>query len=187
MEGQVFCESCGERLKEGVERREVMPRTGGEITDQHRKHIRSARFAIMFVAIVTIGVSIFFWFKLKGEIENIPPGLLVDGAVKKAIAFQKAAVASTFFLGLVFIGLFFWAKKNPFGASLTALIIYATSSLMQCHPANTRLNGSNHSGQRWMLHSHLAYSHQHEEVMGFQKPFTLHEACQSGPSVKCFF
>lgn len=141
-EGQAFCESCGEQLKEGVARREAMPRTGGEITDQHRKHIRSARFAIMFVAIVTIGVSIFFWFKLKGEIEDIPPGFLVDGAVKKAIAFQKVAVASTFFLGLVFSGLFFWAKKNPFGASLTALIIYATSILVQAGiEPSTLVNG----------------------------------------------
>ena len=130
MDDQAFCESCGEQLKAGVERREAIPRTGGEISDQHRKHIRSARFAIMFVAVVTIGVSIFFWFKLQGEIESIPEAFM-DDAVRKAIGFQKVAIASTFFLGLVFIGLFFWAKKNPFGASLTALIIYATSILVQ--------------------------------------------------------
>jgi hypothetical protein len=130
MEGQAFCEICGEQLKKGVERREAIPSMGAEIGVQHRKHIRSARFAIMFVAVVTIGVSIFFWFKLQDEIGTIPAAL-IDGAVQKAIAFQKVAIASTFFLGLVFIGLFFWAKKNPFGASLTALIIYATSILVQ--------------------------------------------------------
>ena len=130
MEGQAFCESCGEQLKAGVERREAIPSSGAEISDQHRKHVRSARFAIMFVAVVTIGVSIFFWFKLQGEIEDIPAAL-IDAGLEKIIAFQKVAIASTFFLGLVFIGLFFWAKKNPFGASLTALIIYATSILVQ--------------------------------------------------------
>ena len=130
MEGQAFCESCGEQLKAGVERREAVPRAGGEITDQHRKHIRSARFAIMVVAIITIIVSIVMWYMLQRDIDKASgnPLMLIN---EKIVAFQKVAIASTFFVGLLFIGLFFWAKKNPFGASLTALIIYATSILVQ--------------------------------------------------------
>lgn len=128
-EGQAFCENCGARLQEGVIRREAQPRTVFPVSEQHKKHLRAARVAIMFVAVVTVIVAIVFWFILQNEIEKVKnnPMMFLN---EDAVAMQKVAIASTFVLGLIFFGLFFWAKSNPFGASLTALLIYVASIIV---------------------------------------------------------
>ena len=45
-------------------------------------------------------------------------------------------------MGLIFLGLFSWAKSNPFAASLTALFIYITFMLIGCAIDPTSLGRS---------------------------------------------
>lgn len=125
-EDQTFCEACGVPLKEGAVRKETSSAPADLIPPKHQKQIREARLAILLVAILTIGVAIFYWFQLQSEMAkvNSNPDLFL---IEKAVTAAKAAIFGTLIVGLLFIGLFFWAKKNPFGASLIALIIYITN------------------------------------------------------------
>lgn len=131
---QAFCTNCGEPLQEGKTRREI-PRSssssplGSLVDEQHRKHIRGSRIAIMFVAVVTIIFSIIAWINLENEIARInrDPTMVV---LEDVVAQNRLIIGATFVIGLVFVGLFFWAKKNPFSACLTALIIYLTNIIV---------------------------------------------------------
>jgi len=127
--GTVFCENCGARLQEGVKRRKVRSRLGSLASAQHKKHIRSARIAIMVTAVLMfIGCAV-VWSRTQEEVRKLRsnPNIIIDeqklAEVMKKIKMVIAAQAA---VGLVFLGFFFWAKTNPFAASLTALIIYAT-------------------------------------------------------------
>ena len=122
--GQAFCESCGEQFSKDRARLQVNKRKkiGSLAQEQHKKHIRGARIAIMVVSILTIGLAAFSWHMLDLEIAKIEsdPNMIVQEDVVQQ---NRLIFASIGGVGLIFFFLFFWAKTNPFGASLTALII----------------------------------------------------------------
>lgn len=129
---QTYCTNCGEPLKGAMKTSRT--RTSGSglgslVDDQHRKHIRRARIAIMFVAVVTLLFAIFKWYMLEKEIAEVQASsyMVVDQAV---VAQNRLIIGVTFAIGLIFMSLFFWAKTNPFGAALTALIIYITDLIV---------------------------------------------------------
>jgi hypothetical protein len=126
---QAFCESCGERLKDGAVRRRARGRREALAERQHRKHLRSARQAIMLVAVLTLLVGAFVYYGVSTELEKArrDPTVTVD---EQAAARLKMFATVPLVVGAVFIGLFFWAKRNPFGAALTALVIYITDFIV---------------------------------------------------------
>ncbi|MCP4215546.1 MAG: hypothetical protein GY765_12910 [bacterium] len=95
-------------------------------TDENYKlerHVTRAEIAIIIVAVVTILFAFYQIYTVEGKISEISSNPLLEldaGAVFELRIF----VYSTLIIGFVFLGLYFWAKKNPFGASLTALILY---------------------------------------------------------------
>ena len=140
-EGTGFCQQCGERLFDksqpaprvnphlgttpaapGVKQ----PRLGNLAAEHHGKEIRSARIAIMLVSVLTVISAAAYWMMLDAELAKIrsdPAMFVVQSAVNEA----RLLIIATFAIGMLFLGLFFWAKRNPFGATLTALIVYLTS------------------------------------------------------------
>jgi len=62
------------------------------------------------------------------------PMMVID---QKAVSQMRLMIYASYVLGFVFLGLWFWAKKNPFSAFLTALIVYiachATAAIIDPH------------------------------------------------------
>jgi len=127
-DGNAFCESCGAALREGVKRRKVRNRRASLAGKIHDRNIKGARIAIMIVAVLTFLEAGAVWWlhsvlKSASQYDQDPELLAALGNI------QLLAVAVTL-VAFVMLGLFFWAGSNPFGASLTALIIYLTSMLV---------------------------------------------------------
>ena len=82
----------------------------------------------MLVSLLTMFSATAFWMLLQGEIQKVEsdPSLVINEAV---VSQARLVIFATFGVGLLFLGLFFWAKRNPFAASLTALIAYFTTIL----------------------------------------------------------
>jgi hypothetical protein len=110
---------------------------GNLAAQQHRKHLRSLKIAILFVGLLSLAANGFLWYvagqaetKLENEIARVKadPTMVLDDA-KVAEARRELGTAKMitgFFLAcsLVYIGLFFWVNSNPVGASVTALSLY---------------------------------------------------------------
>lgn len=139
-EGAAFCESCGAQIVEGTERKSAEPprsRLGSLAEAQHKKHIKNGRTAIMAVAILILLSGIGFYFLQNGEIARevrrveALPNMVVDQAVVAKLRTQiKALLVVNIALAAAYLGLFFWARTNPFGAALTALILFVTLILV---------------------------------------------------------
>jgi uncharacterized membrane protein YvbJ len=143
IETDAFCQKCGNQVIQGVERKQVRQKLGNLAGEQHKKHIKSARTAIMAVAVLTILACAFLWFavksqedKMEAEIKQVMsnPAMvlnhdIVDNA-RQNINQAKLMVGASTVMGGIFFFLFFWAKQNPFAASLTALILYVTSMVI---------------------------------------------------------
>lgn len=131
--GQRYCTNCGEPLVGPTKQTSSSSPSGGSlgslVNHQHGKHIRGARIAIMFVAVITIIFSIVMWFLLNSEIEKVKsdPGMVV---IQEVVTQAQIEIGVTFALGIVFFILFFWAKSNPFAATLTALLLYLTNIIV---------------------------------------------------------
>ena len=129
---QAFCKNCGEPLKGEMKQTSTpssMSGLGSLVDDQHEKHIKRARGAIMVVAVITIIAAVVFWFLLENEIAKIEadPNMYV---LQDVVAQRRIMIGATFAIGVIFLALFFWAKSNPFGAALTAFIIYVTNIIV---------------------------------------------------------
>jgi len=135
-EGQSFCSKCGTPLtEEAASQKEKKTTTTVDgimkevDQEEHKKHVKQAGIAIIVVAVLTILYAGFLWFQLSSEISKVEanPMMVVNQEVVSQARFQIGLV---FGLGVVFIGLFFWSKVNPFAASLTALVIYITDIIV---------------------------------------------------------
>jgi len=113
---QEFCNNCGTSLK-GKANRTSGPLLGGMIKDHQTKQIKHARYAILAVGILTILFTIFTHYELISRHRSNSGQAL-------------AAILISYALGIGFFGLFVWARKNPYAASLTALIIYITNIII---------------------------------------------------------
>ena len=122
--GKSFCPRCGHSHRADQEpKSEKSPKLGNLASAQHGSEIRGARIAIMVVAILTLIVATVQWNLLTAEINKIRanPVMVVDESV---VSEARLILGAVFAVGFLFIGLFFWAKRNPFAATLTALVIY---------------------------------------------------------------
>ena len=79
----------------------------------------------MIVAVLTFIAGVLQWHMFGSAVEGIEfdpdPG---------AAAYIGMLLAIPFIVGFVYLGLYFWAKTNPFGATLTALVIFLTNILV---------------------------------------------------------
>jgi membrane protease YdiL (CAAX protease family) len=129
---QTYCSNCGEPLKGmmksgGTHSYSRMPES--MVDDKHRKRIKEARVAILVVAVIAILYSIYSWGVLDGQIKSLKSAAR-SAAGRQIITLFHVEIAALFIMGVIFIGLYIWAKNNPFGASLTALFIYISKNIM---------------------------------------------------------
>lgn len=127
-----FCQKCGHQLQAGAQRKEApqkLSRLGSLAQEQHKKHIKSARTAILVVAILTFLGAILLYFIVQSEIAKVKstPGMVVD---ETAVGRANMIVAAVSFMGCIFLGLWVWAKSNPFSATVTALVLYLSLQLL---------------------------------------------------------
>ena len=142
-----FCENCGASLiksEEVEESPDSKPpgkmKVNAEVSRQlanrrfdnskrvnAKAEIAKGRVAIMIVTVLTFIGAIISHVSLNNEIANYRsnPNFIVD---EKVVSQMRMLIYTTYGLGIVFLGLWFWAKKNPFSAFLTALVIY-----IACH------------------------------------------------------
>jgi hypothetical protein len=91
-------------------------------TEKHGRHIRFAQVALILVAIITLYFSITGWLHL---------GKVSMYISNETAAEARLALGVTFLIGLLFLGLFFWANKNPFAACLTAFLFYVGDFILE--------------------------------------------------------
>ena len=100
--------------------------------------VKHGRIAIMVIAIINIGWTAVQWISMNNMLAKVEanPGMyVVDHGI---LAEQKMILIGSFVVGFLFLGLFFWAKKNPFSACLTALILFVSLQVLAAviNPAN---------------------------------------------------
>lgn len=84
-------------------------------SEKYQRHIRFAQVALIIVAVLTLYATIGSWWRLSGVAH-----LLSDEVEAKA---QFVLTVSTV-VGVIFLGLFYWANKKPFAACLIAFFLY---------------------------------------------------------------
>lgn len=125
-EGDRFCEACGEPLAAGAAAR-PSPGPGSRLLAEHRKRIRHARGAILAVALLFLAIAIVSWLLARnatGDGQAADPIAPGDGVPARELL--VGVLAAT---GLAYLGLFFWARRNPFAASLVALVLFLTNQI----------------------------------------------------------
>lgn len=127
--GARFCESCGANLSDGSKAKKATGKLGNLSENAHLKSIKTARTALIIVGVLTLIGGFFLDKMLQSEIASVRrnPNMIIDEAVVSQINLMIYAVYA---LGFIFFGLSFWAKKNPFAACLTGLIIYISAWLI---------------------------------------------------------
>jgi hypothetical protein len=126
-----FCEACGAPLEAGAKpRRNAGAQAAARRTQETTaKNIRSARIALGFVALVTLGFTIFMQARFDGQVADARanPQMTVDEAI---VSQQHMLFTVNYLLVAVYVGLLFWCGRNPFAACLTGLVIYVTLILI---------------------------------------------------------
>ena len=126
-----FCEKCGGALLAGIKSRSATPAQAANriALKATAKTIRSARIALGFVAVVTLGFSAFMHVRFNNQIAAARdnPQLTIDEAI---VTQQHLLFSVNYLLVAIYVGLIFWCSRNPFGACLTGLVIYVTLILI---------------------------------------------------------
>ena len=148
--GEMFCGNCGAKVvydeveEDGVtqappiqKKRKSKRKTAAELASRRLENrrisvkqdaIKSGRIAIMVVAVLTFLFTLWQYYQFNSEVtaaRNNPMMVIDEKVVKQANMIFVGYFAASF----LFVGLFFWAKKNPFSACLSALVIYVLSHL----------------------------------------------------------
>ncbi|MCG3136011.1 MAG: hypothetical protein HMLKMBBP_03798 [Planctomycetes bacterium] len=133
-----FCPSCGSSLTGAAAPAPGRRRLGNLAVVQHEKHTKSARSSILIVAILLAAGGVLMWFLVKKDADEVAR-IIGDQDVasnphfreaKRLVARAWLLVASNFVLAAGFVGLWIWAKRNAFGATLTAFIAFLTLVLV---------------------------------------------------------
>ncbi|MFH2001044.1 MAG: zinc ribbon domain-containing protein [Planctomycetota bacterium] len=122
MEGQSFCDHCGRPLEAKTVRKKIK-----RVSSKYaRKHAKETMKSLLMVRLVIIGVALL----------NFIGAFMVYNEISEVLGDQPipplgyALISSPVIIGMIYLGLFFWAKGNPFGATLTALIIFITFQMV---------------------------------------------------------
>lgn len=117
-----FCEACGKAVPQTtdglriVEGKQVAATSSGRAVqaDLLHKAARRAVTALIAVGILQIGVGILLFLAFR----NSPHA--------NAVAAAPTMLAILSVLGVLFLGLGLWARKNPLPASIVGLVVYCT-------------------------------------------------------------
>jgi len=148
--GEKFCASCGAKIPTRADRVRALNRRRERQTNEQK--INRGRRWMLIVAVLTLFGSIFTYFSGMSDIEKqiraadeafagMTPaernaeiqaslGMTWEEALEHdrgMVTFQSSAMG---LLGVLFVGLWWWAQTNPFAAALIALLLYSTSLLV---------------------------------------------------------
>lgn len=123
-----FCESCGMALPELdstgpriIDKGGVASTRAGRVlqSDELRKESRKAAGALLLVAILQVVFGTFLLF--------IMPNLLVSS---EEAVLPPAVYVTVYGLGVVFFGLYLWARKQPLPAAIVGLVLFISMHLL---------------------------------------------------------
>jgi uncharacterized Zn finger protein (UPF0148 family) len=141
--GATFCAKCGFRIEAtAADRRDIGARIGLKHQKQaHQQRMRSGRTTILVVAILTLIAAVAVYFigtsaldKAMQEVdsvrhdEDIDPAAIAeaDAENQKAERLVMLIAGLNILLGVIYLGLWVWAKARPLPATISALILFAT-------------------------------------------------------------
>ena len=152
-----FCENCGAALNsseetENIEKQKASNKmkVNADISRQlanrrfdnskrvnAKAEIAKGRVAIMIVAVLTFIGALITHMSTNNQIAEARanPAMIID---EQAVSTMNMIIYASYILGVVFVGLWFWAKQNPFSAFLTALVIY-----IACHATAAAIDINN--------------------------------------------
>lgn len=123
--GVAFCESCGKAMPRGmpggprVLAADEVPTSSAAtklVGDELNTQTKSAANALLIVGIIQIVVG------------GVVTALLVAASNRSSAVRLNLPLllATTIGIGLIFIGLYFWARRSPLPATVVGLVIYGT-------------------------------------------------------------
>jgi hypothetical protein len=126
-----FCEKCGAAQHEGLvePRAKVQAALDRLSATAHRKQISNARSSILIVAIITLIFTVYQHVVFNNSIKaaRANPSLHV---IEAAVTKNTMVFFANYLIVTIFIAMFFWAKRNPFAACLTCLIIFVSNIIV---------------------------------------------------------
>lgn len=141
-QGEKFCGKCGKPAGENVSSGPVLGEVASKYQKQiHTKKIRSGRGGLLAVSILQIIGALGVYFIYSGQISNYQEDgyteyKLADGKtiferelLEKLEQERVLVVVIVLVAGVIFFGLWLWAKKNPLPATITGLVIFVTLCL----------------------------------------------------------
>ncbi len=126
--GSRFCESCGKALPDprSAEPRVVSgseiaaSKTGKQVQSEALEaQARKAAGALLVVAILQVIFGTIALYTAQGAVLG-DPDLEIDAIV----------IATVYGVGVLFFGLYLWARKNPLPAAIVGLVVFATLHLL---------------------------------------------------------
>lgn len=111
VEGEVFCSQCGFPENGNEEDRANFARRVGakkKLLNEVKREVRRGKNTLIVLGVLNILIGLFYIFFLE----------------------EIAAAVIQMILALVYLGLSIWTDKQPFGALLSALILYITLILL---------------------------------------------------------
>src|SRR5688500_4781106 len=129
-----FCESCGKALPSAARSGPrlvtdaAMPATAAGrqlVSEELRKHLKKAKNALLTVAIIQMifGLIVFGAMKASGRGQGFPPIVFI----------------TVFGIGIIFFGLFLWARRSPLPAAIVGLTLFVTMHLVDALVDPTQL------------------------------------------------
>lgn len=138
-----FCDQCGAKIPTRADRIRAMNQKRDR--QENATTVNRGRTILLWVAILTLFGSVSLYLFGMSRIERtlgkeysdmIPAerdellqdelGMTWDEAVEQARGEVRLNSAVALALGLIFFGLWGWAQRNPFGATLSGLLLYVT-------------------------------------------------------------
>ncbi len=126
------CPACGGLLDPGLKKQPPLFSSASFDPNEKEKDDRNidrARWIILAVAILTIIASLYQWYAFESALNKLKADPLMQIIPEKVVE-ARALLLGGLVVGVIFVGLYFWAKRNPFGAALTALLIYAADTAL---------------------------------------------------------
>ena len=146
--GEKFCAACGQAVVEGVQRPMDMPPEVIGLGMERDARIGRARKWLMAVSIITLLTGFVFWAinndKVEKDIREAETATMgMDPAMRdelvkqetgmtweEAKAHDRGQVKLILFvnigLAVLYLGMWFWARRNALAATVTALLLFVT-------------------------------------------------------------
>jgi hypothetical protein len=139
-----FCDQCGAKIPTRADR--IRQLNQKRDRQENAKNVNRGRTIMLWVAILTLFAAAFQYFAGMSQVDKslkepgfstMTPaerdqlmkdelGMTWSEAIDQARGEVRLVSAVSLALGLIFFGLWWWAQHNPFGATLSGLLLYVT-------------------------------------------------------------